>query len=181
MTYSETLGTQLENVRRQLDSAQVGGNGALVSSSTNSALFTNSTSGFIQPGVFRFKTLNVALQATLDRDLLSTSFTMSTQTATGGAAATSTSTDTKSFSLQWTHQLQPDLIWSSSASYSQIASNGGIFGGNTSTIITSTGLSQTITDTLTGSLRYSFFKRNSGNQLLSLYQNMIILGVSKQF
>ena len=181
LNYSETLGTQLENVRRQLDTAKVSGTGALVDTQNNATLFANNSAGFVQPGVFRFKTLNMNLATTLDRDLISATVVLSSQTATGGSAATSTSSDTRTLSLQWTHQLEPTLTWSTSASHSQIVSNGGALAGTTTTTIASTGLQQSFSDTLSGSLRYSFIKRSGANQLLNLTQNMIILGISKQF
>jgi uncharacterized protein (PEP-CTERM system associated) len=94
-------------------------------------------------------------------------------------SGTGQSTDVKTASLVWTHELSPDLTLSSSASYSFIHRSGGL--GNDSALSTAVGLQYTLSASTTLSARYSFFDRVSRIPGYTLYENTLLLGVTKQF
>ena len=181
LSYSNTLGTQLENLRTQLNSGAVNGNGALVNAQTGGQLFAANNALGVQPGLFRFNTLNAGVTTTLDRDQFNLAFVWSTQTGVGGGTLNNGSTAAKTASLQWVRQLRPDLSFSAIVSYSVQTPINGTPGGNTHSIAASTALQYIFSDTLSGTVRYAFYDRNSPDPNLNLYQNLFLIGVSKQF
>ncbi len=181
LNYTNTLGTQLENLQRQLNNAAVNGNGALVNAQTGGQLFSASNALSVQPGLFRFNTLNLGVTTTRERDQFSLGLVWSTQTSEGGGTLNTGSSSAKTASVQWVRQLRPDLSFSAVLSYSLLQPINGSAGGNDRSIAASTALQYIFSDTLSGTLRYSFYDRNSEQPGQSLYQNLLIIGVSKQF
>jgi uncharacterized protein (PEP-CTERM system associated) len=179
-SYSNTLGTQLENLQRQLNQAAVANNGSLVNSQTGAPAVATNNAQAVQPGLYRFSTLEVGTQTLLDRDMISFAFTWSHQTATGNTAA-SNSSDVKTVSAQWVRQLWPDLTWSSMLSYSDQSATAALGGTGSTSIAGSAMLQYIISETVTGSLRYSFFERSGGAAIYSMYQNLVIVGITKTF
>ena len=53
--------------------------------------------------------------------------------------------------------------------------------GNSTSIAASLAWQWQISDTLRTSVRYSFFERQATNTNFSLYQNLLLLGISKSF
>jgi len=182
-SYGSTLGTQLENVQNQLNLAAANGNGGLVNGQTGGQLFGATNALGVQTGVFRTTTLSVGTQTTLDRDVISINLGMSHQTSSSSTNASSA--DTKSVTLSWLHDLRPDQSLTATLAYSlQDQSTGAVTAfnpGNNTSIAASLAWQWQISDTLTGSLRYSFFDRQSAVSAYDIYQNMLILGISKRF
>ena len=177
-TYSDTLGTQLENLQRQLGQGSVGANGSFVNSQTGGQLFGNTNAAAIQPGVFHFKTLSATIATQLNRDTLSATLNTSNQVSAGGTAAAQASSQTNGIIMQWTHELRPDLRWTTSASYNVIS--GGFLGASQSIAI-NTSLLYTLSESLSGSARYTYFRSASSSALRNLYEDIFVLGVTKTF
>lgn len=178
LTYASRLGTQLQNLSRQLGGAVVGSNGSLVDSQTGVPIFTGNNALPVAPGLYRFNTLTTNLTTTLDRDRIIISFTYATQTASGTGTPSANSSSTKTASIQWLHELQPDLSLSTYAAYTLGGFN---TSGNKPSYAASAALQYTFTDTLSGVLRYSYFDRSSVTPNLTMHQNLLILGITKQF
>jgi len=181
LSYGSSLGTQLENLQNQLNLASVNGSGSLVNAQTGGTLFGPTNALGARDGVFRTDTLSVGGQTTWERDIVSANLLLTTQSQSG-IMNTSTST-AKTVSLGWIHQLQPDLTLSSALAYSRQEQPGGIVlnPGNSTSVATSVSLNYQISDTVGASLRYSFFDRQSPVAAFSVYQNILILGISKTF
>ena len=177
-SYSDTLGTQLENLQQQLNQGTVSANGSFVNSQTGGQLFGSTNAAPIQPGVFHFKTLSATVTTQLNRDTLSLTLNTSTQTSAGGTSAVQTSQQTNGIVMQWTHDLRADLRWSTSASYNVIT--GGIRGSSKSIAFNSS-LLYTLSESLSASARYTFFKSASQSALLNLYEDIFVLGITKTF
>jgi uncharacterized protein (PEP-CTERM system associated) len=94
-------------------------------------------------------------------------------------AGTGQSTDIKTASLAWTHELSPDMTLSTSASYSLVRRSGNL--GTDSSLSTAVGLQYILSESTSLSARYSFFDRISKIPGYTLYENILILGVTKQF
>ena len=155
----------------------------------------------VQSGVYRFNTLDTTVTTSWDRDTLQANATWSIQTnltpgntqigefqdPTTGAvffvsqpvAGTGQSTDVKSVNVSWTHLMTPDLTFTSSASYSFLRRSGGE--GNDSSLAAAIGLQYALSASTTLSARYSFFDRVSKIPGYSLYENILLLGFTKQF
>ncbi len=200
VSYADTIGTQLENLQNQLNGS-VAVNGQLLNAATGGPGLVATNALGPQTGVYRFDTFNAGLSTAWARDTVQANLTWSIQTnltpgsvqsgefidPTTGAvfiinqpvAGTGQSTDVKTAALSWTHELSPDLTLSSSASYSFVHRSGNL--GNDSALSTAVGLQYALSATTSLSARYSFFDRISKIPGYSLYENILLLGVTKQF
>jgi hypothetical protein len=201
VSYTNTVGTQLEALQNQLNNSAVNSNGQLVNAVTGGPNFLATNSLGVQNGVFRFSTLNASLATTWLRDTFAINATWSVQTnltpgaeesgifidpATGSLilinrplSATGQTTDVKAATVSWTHELSPDLTLNSSASYTFIRQSGGV--GNQSALAAAVGLQYTLSASTTLSARYSFFDRISPLPGFSMYENTMLVGFTKQF
>ena len=177
-SYTDSLGTQLENLQQQLNQGVVNANGSFVNGRTGGQLFGSTNAAPIQPGVFRFKTLTATATTQLNRDTIGLTLNASTQTSAGGTASLQTSSQSNGINMTWTHELRPDMHLSTSASYN--VNSGGFFGSSRS-IAFNTSLIYTLTESVSTSARYSFFKSTSQNTLFSLYEDIFVVGLTKQF
>lgn len=183
LTYSSRLGTQLQNLQRQLDTLSITGTGSLVNSQSGAPLYVGNNILGVEPGLYRYNTLNANLTANLDRDQILLNVNWTQQESVAGTVTNGT-TQGLGGSVQWIHQLRPDLTLTTLVSYT---SQQGTSYGNSQTIGASVGLQYLITETLTGRLRYSYFGRNTQNVSSTFYnqynfsQNLVVLSISKQF
>ncbi len=200
--YSNTVGTQLENLQNQLNNAITNGQGGLTNAQSGGQALTGINALGVQTGVYRFNTFTSSFSTQFSRDTLSLSLTWSEQTSVNPAVSTSNSPVTTSTvgvdsngipiiistngpasdawtgGVSWIHLLSEDLTLSSSASYSVIHRSGGLNDGSLSTAV---GLQYLLSPTTTLSARYSFFDRVSKIPGYSLYENLLLLGLTKQF
>jgi uncharacterized protein (PEP-CTERM system associated) len=176
-SYSSMVGTQLDNLQRQLNNAAVGNTGTLVNGQDGLPLFGPTNALGVQNGVFRTNTLSMSIQTTIERDSLSLSLSHSTQTSmqTQGGS----STVGKTLSLTWSHALNPNLSFNSSAQFSVQHSSGSA--ADTTSIYANASLQYMLSETISTSLRYSFFDRNGTTALTKTYASTLILGASKAF
>jgi uncharacterized protein (PEP-CTERM system associated) len=175
--YSDTVGTQLENIQSQLNSGFINGNGQQINPLTGGPLLVSTNANGVQNGVFRFKTFNASLATKWERDTLTATLSYSDQLTLGGASAFST--EVKTAAVAWVHELAPDLTVSGGASYSNLRRANG--GGTDNAFTIAAALQYAWTESTTVSARYSFFDRTSGIQGYSLYENTLLLGVTKKF
>jgi hypothetical protein len=182
VSYGSTLGSQLEYVQSQLNQAGTNGSGTLVNPLTGAPLFGASNALAAQDGIFKTTTLTVGSQTTLDRDIFSINLLLAQQTSATGN--TSSNGDSKTVSANWLHQMRPDMTVSAAISYSiQDQSAGGSISnpGDNTSVVASLAWQWQISETLSGSVRYSFLERQSQAVVYDIYQNMLIVGISKHF
>jgi hypothetical protein len=180
-SYGSTLGTQLETVQTQLNLASIGSLGTPVNAQTRAPLYGNLNVLSVQDGVFRTTNLAVGSRTTLDRDIISFTFLMSEQSnALAGAQSKLRATTAGG---TWIHQMRPYMTFSTGLSFSwqnPTGYSGGGPGRNTS-VVASLGWQQQISETLTAGIRYSFVNRQSDNASYSVFQNLLIFGITKSF
>jgi uncharacterized protein (PEP-CTERM system associated) len=174
------MGTQLENLQRQLNQSSVSANGTLVNSLTGGSSFAATNALGVQGGLYRFNTFSLNSSTLLDRDAINLGLSWSTQSAIGGTSSAN-STVAKTVTAQWTRSLSPDLTFSSSVSYSMQSASAVTGGSAATSFYLTAGLQYVISETLQASLRYSLFERSSGASSFSVYQNLVILGITKTF
>lgn len=180
-SYGSTLGTQLQNLQNQLGLASSTGNGSLVNGQTGGRLFNGLNALPVQEGLFRTDTFDFGVQTAQDRDIFTFDFSVSKQTTQGIGPTTTSQADT--FTTTWVHQIRPDMTLNAALAYS-IQSQTGIVGpnlGDGTSIASNLAWQWQLSDTVATSLRYSFLERQSKVALFNMYQNMIILGLSKTF
>jgi hypothetical protein len=183
VTYGSTLGTQLQQIQNQLNLAGVGPNGTLVNAQTGGQLYGATNALGVQDGVFKTTTLTVGTQTTWDRDIFAINLLMTKETSSGtGNASTAQS---KTASLSWIHQMRPDMTVSAAVSYAIQDQSTGFSSfanpGNNTSVAASLAWQWQISPTLSGSVRYSFFERQSPAVFYDIYQNLLIIGISKRF
>jgi hypothetical protein len=201
LSYSNTVGTQLENLQNQLNNSAVNVNGQLVNAVTGGPNFQATNALGVQQGVYRFSTLTAGFSTGWDRDQVALSATWSIQTnlqpggtqttqfidpATGNLVilneplgTTNNSTDVKTGTATWIHQMNPDTTFSASTAYSLLRRSGGL--GNDGSLSTAIGLQYMLSASTSLSARYTFFDRVSKIPGYSMYQNMLLLGLTKTF
>lgn len=180
-SYGSTLGTQLQNLQNQLGLATSTANGALVNSQTGGQLFGSLNALPLQEGLFRTNMLDLGAQTAWERDIFTLDVALSKQTTQGGVLSSTAQATT--VTSTWVHQMRPDMTVNAALSYAiqnQTAVEGLNPGDNTS-VIASLAWQWHLSDTVSTSIRYSFFERQANVSVFSLYQNMLILGVSKTF
>ena len=181
-SYSNTVGTQLENVQRQLNQGVINTNGGFVSGTTGGPLFGGTNALAIQPGVFRYHSFSASATTTLERDTIALVFFLTNQATAGATTTGQFSSDATTAQLSWMRDLRPDLKLSSSASYSLLSGGGGGGGGGGGTTVAfNTALQYAMTDSLTTSVRYTYFNRSSRAAVLNIYENLLIFGITKLF
>lgn len=190
-SYGETLGTQLEQVGQQLQVGIIGPNGQFIDGANGLPLLFNVYALQVVPEVFRYRTFSFNAQTVLDRDSFNLTAVVSQQTSAGGGQQLSALI--KSASIQWNHAVSADLSLSAYAAYTTQATSNGescfgasnavCTGGGSSleTLVFGASVNYILTETLTANLRYLFSDRISSVGSQSMYQDLIILGVTKSF
>jgi hypothetical protein len=180
-SYGSTLGTQLETIQTQLNLAAPAPNGGLVNAANGGPLFVSTNGLPLADGVFRTTTLSLASTTIYDRDIINLGFTSSKQT-TEGAGNNLNATSTTA-TVAWVHQMSPDTTFSAAASYSwQDQGSGYRYNpGNSRAVVLSLAYAHQISATAAATIRYSVLDQQSAAPAASLYQNILILGISKTF
>ncbi|HUB11670.1 MAG TPA: hypothetical protein VMB34_06905 [Acetobacteraceae bacterium] len=175
--FNNGVGTFLEQVANQLNQASVGNNGNLVNAQTGGQLFTNVNALGVETGVYRYSFLTVGLSSVLDRDTLNLSLSHSEETRLGaGAANTSNGVTTGTFS--WLHAFSADLTSTLVASYS---AGTPVAGANSHTLLAGLSMQYVLSDTVSTFARYNYYdvQYSTGGQ--SWYQDVFLVGITKQF
>jgi uncharacterized protein (PEP-CTERM system associated) len=176
-SFTNGVGTQLEQVNNQLAQSGVGNNGGLVNNQTGSPVFVGNNALGIAPGIYRYKYLTVGATTVLDRDTINVIIGHSEQTQVGtGVAGTSNAVTTGS--AVWTHEISPVLTTTASAAVSV----GSPTAGNSQrSLVLGLSLQYILSETVTTFARYSFYDVRSDVAGQSWYQDLFLVGISKQF
>ncbi len=182
VSYSSILGTQLEYLQNRLNLAATNGTGALINSQTGGPLFGATNALAAQDGVYRTDELNVGSNTVLERDIIAFGLLLTKQTDSQSAAMSGSS---KSVSATWLHRMRPDMTTSAAISFAiqdhTIGNAVSFTPGNSTSVVTSLAWQYQISDTLGANVRYSFLEQQSPIAVYSMFQNMLIVGISKTF
>jgi uncharacterized protein (PEP-CTERM system associated) len=182
--YSEGLTTSQQQLQDTLLLSRLDQAGNFVTGTTGTpVLFGNNFTGS-QNDLERTKQLNATLAYVLDRDTLTASVNWISQTlVTSTQLSTANQSDRGTYgSLNWTHQLTPSLQSSAFVQYGTrelaTAANGTI---NETPYTVSVALNKTFSDTLTGFVQYSYNGNSSNFGGRPSNQNLVMVGLTKQF
>ncbi|HTI79181.1 MAG TPA: hypothetical protein VL614_01890 [Acetobacteraceae bacterium] len=196
--YNTGLQTDIGQLENQLNLAAFDENGNAVDATTGAPQFLGLSGVGVQNGLYRAKTFTLSASTDLDRDQLRFSLQYSEQTT---VAVNSSVVVTNPFNpvappvgstsqgvtgiASWTHSFREDLLMASSASYGVSNVSGAPGGapgtGRQASIGASAGLQYTIAPTLVTTVRYGYFRRGSPLPDETIYQNVFLVGVNKQF
>ncbi|HEY2617137.1 MAG TPA: hypothetical protein VGI78_07350 [Acetobacteraceae bacterium] len=197
-SYTTGVQSNLQGFQNQLNQATVTPTGQTVNSVTGAPLLVGTNGLGVQAGVFRVKAFNANVTTVLDRDQF-TAWLQISESTTEAAAPVGTnftsnvsappvgSTSTaRSVFGNWTHQISEDLTLSSAASFSTFRTSGS---SNQQSWAVSIGIQYLISQTLAATASYSFYDYLTptrgffvpSGQNQSYYQNLVIVGLTKQF
>ncbi len=195
--YSTGISSDAEDQQSVLQTTSVGPTGLLVDSVTGAPVSATNSFG-TQNGINRIKRLSFTALLLMDRDSFSATVTNEDRTTLtpstsflGNTVAPGTSSSSTTGSLGWQHDLNPVTSLSTTVSYG-VSNNatllGNAGGGSQNTFSASASLGHTFTETLTGSVRYSYTDRSGGqgNNLPATLggnstQNLLLVGLRKSF
>ena len=189
-TYFTGLQTNLQGIQNQLNLTTVNSSGQTVNSVTGAPVAIGTNGVGVQAGLFRVKAFTANVTTTLDRDQFSAWLQISENTTVATTSANVTiqfnitappvgsTTQSKTAYASWTHQIREDLTLGAVASFSTSHTSGS---GNQQSVAASVGMQYLISQTLAATASYSFFDRISSTSSQSYYQNLVLVGLSKQF
>jgi len=177
VSYGETLGTELQAQQTQLAQADINNSGTLVNSRTGAPLNTSNALLGSPSQLYRSTTATAGTTTQLDRDTISFTVQYAVYTAAGTGASGTTSGATGTAS--WTHSIHDNLTLSASGSY-------GIRwftdpGGRNKFAALTASLRYAISETLSSSLSYAFYDLNSTQAGQTMYQDVLVLSLTKTF
>jgi hypothetical protein len=180
VSYTSQLGTQLQFFQQAQNTLTVSPTGQFVT--TNGApLFVTINQVAQQDTVFRTDAFVLGGTTSWDRDIVSLTFQLTTQ-STVGAGNTGAPTTSKSVSGTWTHEMQPDMLLIGNLSYTrEEGSNTGIFLGNYDSYIAGLTWRYQLSQTVNVNVSYSFFDRISPDSISNIYQSLFLVGLTKSF
>lgn len=177
--YTTALQTQLQQIQNELNQGAINVNGTLVNSQTGQPIFLTNPALGVQSGVFETKTFSLTATTTLDRDQFSLNGQYSQYMPVSSVAGTNAiSSHATIASLSWTRQINENLSLYSGITYSVGSFSGS---GNTQTLGATANLVYQLSETVTGHLLYSFYDQRSSAPGQTIYQNLLVVGISKQF
>jgi hypothetical protein len=192
--YNTSISTNLQRQQALLQNTLVGPNGIVIDSTTGLPVSVVSPFGILNAPA-RVKELSFGAGYLLNRDVFSVGVTHTTSTtvtqsssAVGTVVPTGTNLSGAVGTLGWQHDIDPITSLSSSIGYG-VSDSGAALGSPGSSLRTlslSTVLSHSFTETLQGTVSYSYYDRSGiSNSVLqganSATQNVFLVGLHKTF
>jgi len=177
-SFSNGIGTQLQQLSNQLAQAGVASDGSLVDSLTGAPLFVANNALGVSGGIFRFNYLSFTATTILDRDQFALTLGHSEQTAIG-TNAIGGSNGVWTGTASWTRQFTPDLSGTAVASYSLGTPT--TAGSYQNSLVASLSLQYVLSATVSAFARYTFYDRQTSVSSASFYQDLFLVGITKQF
>ena len=184
--YSTGITSDLEETQSVLDASTVGSSGLVTDTATGAPVGSGSLFG-IQNGVFKVRRLSLNALLLQDRDTFSIGLTYEDRTNLTNTPSAFTNTivpagqsSTSIFSTAtWQHDLAPNLNSTLGVQYG-ITNNTqqflGANGGSQSTFSVTAALTRQLTETLSGSLRYTFVSQTGGRGTNAGFSNASAFG-----
>ena len=207
--YTTGLTTDIEEAQNVLSTTSVGPTGLVTDTATGAPVGTSGSFG-VQNGIYKVKRLSLTGLLLQERDSYSIGLTSedrttvtNTPSVTGNTIIPAgTSSTSISANASWQHDLSPSVSTTTSAQYSLTNNTQQYLGGTSGqqrTLVLTAALSKQFTQTLTGSVRYSFTDQSggqpgtlqvnqtfNGNPALSINrgsytENLLLVGLRKSF
>ena len=202
--YSTGITSDLEESQNVLDATTVGSTGLVTDTATGAPVATGAFFG-VQDGVYKVRRLSLDGLLLQDRDSYSVGFIYENRTnLTNTPSAFSNtiipaglSSDSYYVTASWQHELTPDLSSTVGAQYGFTNNTQQYLGfgaGTQTTFSVTAALNKQFTETLSGSVRYTFISQNGGRGVNpgtfntaafgntgSYTENVLLVGLRKSF
>lgn len=179
--YGESLGTQAEDLQNSLATSGIDSGGTSISQTTGEPIGLGSNFNGAQGGLQRSKRASATLSWLLDREAVS--FTISqyqqsvvSNTVAGGPSSTSGIDG----SIAWQHDFSEDLKGNVFLQYGQRSAAGATSVGQ-ATMTAYLSLTYALSETLSSHMTYSYTKLTSPLPTQSVGQNLLLIGLLKEF
>ena len=202
--YSTGITSDIEETQNVLDATTVGSNGLVTDTATGAPVSSGSFFG-TQDGVYKVRRLSLTALLLQDRDTYSVGLTYEDRTNLTNTPAAFTNTivpagqsSTNIYAnVAWQHDLAPDLNSNVGLQYGTTTNTQQLLGtgaGTQTTFSVTAALTRQLTETLSGSVRYTFTSQdggrvgNSGTQNATAFgntgsftENAVLVGLRKSF
>lgn len=184
--YSTGITSDLEGTQNVLDASTVGSSGLVTDATTGAPVGSGSSFG-IQNGIYKVRRLSLSALLLQDRDTFSVGLTYedrtnltNTPSAFTNAIVPAGQSSTSIYgSAAWQHDLAPNLNSTLGLQYG-VTNNTqqflGANGGTQSTFSVTAALTRQLTETLSGSVRYSFISQTGGRGANAGFLNTAAFG-----
>lgn len=176
-SYSSGITTQTGLLIQQLNSSVVSDNGGLINSKTGGSQFAANNALSIASGIYRFNVLTLGATSVLERDTIRLSLSYSQQSPESSNKST-VSQEAKTAGVSWTHLVNANLTVTADAYISTGMPAGTV---HQNSMLASLSGNYTLSETVSAFARYAFLGREANQAALSMYQNLFIVGITKQF
>ena len=193
LRYSNGLSTDLEESSNLLASTQVDSSGSTVDTATGRPVLGTAGNFFgIQDNLFRLRRLSASGVLLLDRDVFTLSLVHETRSLVGRSPTANLATSGTSGSglystLQWQHDLSPDLQSQVALQFGTRDDDGGFTSSGVNTrsrsdriISASASLNYQLSQTISTRALYQI-SNSSGNGTGDVTQNLVLVGLRKTF
>lgn len=175
-SYSQAVTSYLQQVAAGYGQAGVNQYGVPINATTGLPLTAVNGSLAVQNTVYRNRLFNLGMTILLDRDTLNFYVDYNEQTPlTAGGVQQRSTTGTAS----WTRALSARATLTASFSYGTTTAQQ--LTGNSNLLSTWANFRYALSPTLTANASYLFFDRRSTEPGFSMYENLVLLGISKRF
>ena len=181
-SYTHSLQTNLQYVATQLGQAAVGPNGQPILGPNGAPLILVYSALGVQNTLYRTDTLQLGATTLLDRDTISLNVDRVTETPVSAGTATAAgglSQDVTTGTATWTRALSERATMSASFTYG--TGTVGTAGGAQDLFSAAATFNYVISRTLTGTATYQYYRRSSTQAGFSMYDNILIVGLTKTF
>lgn len=176
-SYTSAVRTQTGLLLQQLNASTVANNGGLVNNQTGGSLFTANNALGVAPGIYRFNLFTLGATSVLARDTISLLVSYSEQTPEGSNSG-GVAESVKTAGVSWTHLLTPTLTMIADAYASTGTPSGGIRQDSLSAALSG---NYRLSKTVSAFARYAFFGREASQAAATMYQDLVMVGITKQF
>jgi uncharacterized protein (PEP-CTERM system associated) len=178
-SYTHSTTTYLQQVAAAVGQLGVNQNGAPVNAATGLPLTVVNGALAVQNTVYRTDTLDIGLTTLLDRSTLAFNLDHTEETPVSGGTAGGFAQRATTGTASWTRALSARATASTSFSYG--TSSGAGPNGDSRLLSASAQFSYELSRTVSGSASYLFYRRASTEPGLSMYENIVLIGLTKRF
>ncbi len=182
--YSDAVSTDAEQLQATLASAKLDPLGNPVNAQTGAPLLLTDNFFGVTGAVFRVRNASFTASWLLDREAVQATVTYQRQTPVGAITAGTqgaVASDGTYGSLAWQHDVNPNVTTNVYVQYGKLNQAAGSGQGTTTLMVGSAQITYRISESLSGSLEYSYTNNSSASQAANTAASLVVLGLRKTF